>query len=225
MLMLLLACADLPSEPPVPPSRPNRFDTAIDDGPPDFLLGQEGGGRAPTIVSANISNKLTSTREARLKVAVKDPDGDRTSTRVDWYVNDIHIPGVSTTTLSPSHFNKGDRVHAVVEVSDGQNRRERKVDPVLVQNSPPKFITKKGDFRTVDGFQLEAADPDGDLLTWRIEDAPPGMGIDQTGRLRYSGQENAGGGAWSVKIIVEDPDGESIVWPLELNVNAGSDGG
>jgi len=223
MLLMMLACADLPAEPPAPPSRPNRFDTAIDEGPPEFLLGKDGGGRAPTIVTASI-NPLTSTREARIKVTVRDPEGDRTSTRVDWYVNDTHVSGVSGTTLSPSHFTKGDRVHAVVEVSDGQNRRERAVDPVLVQNSPPKFVTKRSDFRTIDGFQLEAEDPDGDLLTWRLEDAPPGMRIDQTGRLHYSGQEEAGGGAWSVKIIVEDPDGETIVWPLELNVDAGSGG-
>ena len=61
-------------------------------------------------------------------------------------------------------------------------------------------------------------------MTYRLEDPPPGMSINSEGVLRYSGGAGVGSGTYKTKIIVEDPDGEAIVWPLDVNVSAGSGG-
>ena len=50
------------------------------------------------------------------------------------------------------------------------------------------------------------------------------MSINSEGVLRYSGGAGVGSGTYKTKIIVEDPDGEAIVWPLDVNVSAGSGG-
>jgi hypothetical protein len=224
MLMLLLACSTWPEEPPPKPTALNRFDTAVDGGPSVFVAASgDGGGRPPIIQGARL-NKPTAKKAATLTVSAKDPEGGRVSTKIDWYVNDVRVSGENGASLSNSYFKKGDLISARIEASDGQNTSERKVDPIQVGNTAPSFVTKRSDFRTIDGFQVKAKDPDNDPLTYRLEDPPPGMSINSEGVLRYSGGAGVGSGTYKTKIIVEDPDGEAIVWPLDVNVSAGSGG-
>ncbi len=223
MLLLMIACADYPSEAPALPSQPNRMDTAVDNGPSVFVGGGDGGGKPPLIVKARIG-KATATRAAALTLEVRDPEGARTSTKVDWYVNDVRVTGETGNTLAPKFYKKGDTISARVEVSDGVNKRETEVAGVTVENSPPVFMTRRSDFRKIDGFELKVRDPDDDTLTFRLEDAPPGMTISQAGRLSYSGSTDGTGGRWSTKIVVEDPDGEAIIWPVDVDISAGSGG-
>ena len=223
MLLLWLACTNYPDEPPAARSTPNRFDTAIDDGPAEFVRSSESRGKGPIIQAARI-NPISGLQSASLNITAKDPGGGRISTRIDWFVNNERVTGQNGETLHPSHFEKGDVVSAKVTVSNGQKSTEKLVNGVTVGNSPPKFVTQRADFKTIDGFRLKVEDPDGDVLTYTLEDAPPGMSISSDGVLSYSGSTTGGGGSYSTRIVVSDPDGEAIVWPVDLSIEAGSGG-
>lgn len=223
MLLLWLACTTYPDEPPAARSKPNRFDTAVDDGPAEFVRTGGSRGKGPIIQAARI-NRLSGTQSAKLTVTARDPDGDRISTKIDWFVNNERVTGQNGDTLHPSHFVKGDVVSAKVVVSDGQNSTEKLINGVTVGNSPPTFVTRRSDFKTIDGFRLKVEDPDGDVLTYTLEDAPPGMSISSDGVLSYSGSNSGTGGSYSTRIVVSDPNGESIVWPIDLSIQAGSGG-
>jgi len=67
-------------------------------------------------------------------------------------------------------------------------------------------------------YQVSAADPDGDALEFRLEQAPAGMGIDQSGLITWvPGAE----GAETIEVVVADPDGLEDLQGFVVTVAAG----
>lgn len=221
-LLSLLACVDRPDGPP-PPHLPPSVDTAVfeplqeaaDEGRPN---------RRPRLTTFELGPEvITSTTDAIAKVKANDPDGGMATTRVRWLVNGEAVPGQRSNSLSHTWYQRGDRLQVEVEVSDGIDAFTSRSEQRVVENSPPSIEMPKGGFQgNPDGLQLLASDPDGDTLSYRIEDGPPGMTIDRSGVIHFSGAPDpAAAGTFNAKIIAEDTVGAYAVWPLTLTLTPG----
>jgi len=84
-----------------------------------------------------------------------------------------------------------------------------------VHSTPEQFITPGLVFR----YDVNATDPDGDTLTYRLSSAPLGMAIDTLGRVTWS-TSIADIGTHSITIEVTDPFGASTSQNFELIVSA-----
>jgi hypothetical protein len=86
-----------------------------------------------------------------------------------WFVNDGEVGGVSSETLAPGNFKKGDAVR--VEVGPANARA---VSPtIVVANTPPRVTSASADLRAEPTatiyLHMAADDVDNDPLTYRYE--------------------------------------------------------
>ena len=88
------------------------------------------------------------------------------------------------------------------------------------------MLTKPGSLGNLDGTTIRAVDPDGDSLRYFLEEAPPGLSIDEKrGVLRYASSMNSdASGTFRTRIVAEDPDGARVIFPLTLQVTPGQSG-
>ncbi len=148
------------------------------------------------------------------EVAAEDGEGDPILLEYEWERNgEIVSTGTSASELDTEGFGKGDLISVVVTPSDIYGKGEGQTSsPILLHNRPPE-ITSTPSFSQESGqysYQVEASDPDGDELTYSLEDAPPEMVIEpKTGVVRWTAPENAKG-AVSVRVIVSDGDAQSF---------------
>lgn len=164
--------------------------------------------------------------DIRARWTAKDPDGDRVKIDIVWYVNGDKLSGEEKKVLKAGKFKKNDKVYVEITASDGQKETVDESDPIIIANSPPEIELPRFGIDKIDGFQVKATDPDDDKLTFRLEEAPPGMSITGTGRLSFEGSnEQTEGGTFPTRIVVEDPDGEFAAWELQLTLNPGKGGG
>jgi hypothetical protein len=136
--------------------------------------------------------------------SVTDPEHQDITLEYEWSINGNKVLDVTRERLPSDRIVKGDTVAVKVVASDGSDSSERVSDPLKVVNSPPEFKTGPHDVKSLDGFQFQAEDADGDPLTWRMEGQPAGMTLSPKGRLAYKGTEDEPGGTYKVAIIVED---------------------
>jgi len=224
MFALLAGCEEPPPPPPIKlPDRP-ALDTGaaapvaiIDDAP---ASGEKN--RRPRLRELSLLPAAPKTAtDIKLKYKALDPDGDPTDVDIEWYINGERLRGFEKRILNHEHFEKGDEVHAVVEVDDGNLKVTRETDKLTIQNTPPEIILPRGKPSKLDGFRIKATDIDDDSLTFRIEEAPPGLTIDNKGVLHFKGSmESTEGGLYPTRIIVEDGGDEYAAWEMKLTLNA-----
>ena len=91
-----------------------------------------------------------------------------------------------------------------------------------LQNRPPEITSTPGTTGYVGKdytYQVEARDPDGDLLTYTLEEAPAGMAIDsQTGLITWKPTAEMADQTFTVKILVEDGYGGSATQEYQITV-------
>lgn len=225
MLLTLfqLACVEKPDGPPAMPTTPNTMDTAgvvYEDAPQ-----VEGRNAPPKFTSVQCTGATDGNTAATVRYQAVDPEGERVRVRVDWFVNGERIPNETNDSLPARFFEKGDEVVAELEASDGYNDVTRRCDPAGVGNLPPTIQMRGMRLDSLDGLQVNGSDPDGDPLTWSIEDAPAGMTIDAEGVLHWSGTTQAEAGDYRPRVIAEDPAGEQAIWEFSVSVAAGVEGG
>ncbi len=215
--LVLLACST-PSHQPGPeagpPAAPGRAE-------PQAIAAPD---RGPVIERIAILPALP-TADADLTVAieVRDPDGDPVEVDPQWWVDDRPLPRERGRTLARGRFRKGDVVQVAVEASDGQLTTLGRSPRVRIRNSPPSILNRTRDLERLDGYRIRAEDPDGDVLSFQLDDAPPGLSIDPaSGFLRWRGSETQGAGTYRVGIRVQDPDGAFARWTFGLALEAGS---
>ena len=84
--------------------------------------------------------------------------------------------------------------------------------PVIISN-PPGAIA----FGKTYQYDVQAFDPNGDALSYTLNNAPQGMTIDELGRIRWSG---ANPGSYTAEVVVADTRGAQAIQRLDLNVVA-----
>ena len=214
---LHLACVEKPDGPPPLPTRANTMDTAGGAAEVAVDYGDDRN-NPPKFTFVKCTGATDGETAARVEYGVSDPEDGRVKVRIDWYVNDKRVPEQTSDSLPARFFVRGDKVLARLEASDGQNEITRDCDPAVVDNHTPVIDTRHMDLSQLDGLQVEGSDPDGDPITWSIEDGPPGMTIDADGVLHWDGSPDAEAGTFKPRVIAEDPSGERATWKFTVDV-------
>lgn len=92
---------------------------------------------------------------------------------------------------------------------------------MTIPNAPPSISSKPPEAFTALEYlyPVQAVDPDGDKLSYRLEDGPEGMSIDETGKASWN-LAGAKPGEFPVKITVEDTDGGKATQSFTINLGA-----
>ncbi len=161
-----------------------------------------------------VPREPVATDRLRAVVSCRDPDGDRVYLRYTWRVNG-EIAGQDEVLDEP--LKKGDMVLIKVVCSDGKLSSEL-TDSVVVSNSPP--VAKLAGQRMegdVYRAEIEAEDPDGDPLSFRLVKGPPGMRIEGRGLLIWKVPKGVSG-EFPVEVMVSDPDNASAIVSFSIRV-------
>ena len=154
-----------------------------------------------------------------------DPDGDSTREEVFWTVNGKDLISEKGRTLRRKNIKKGDEIIATLVVNDGILKNQQSVKTV-VENAPPQWLKDPRNLTQVDGYTVEAVDPDGDPVTYRLEGAPDGMTIltlGNVGKIAYKGSTREPGGDYTVRVIAEDSDKALVQWSFSIQLTPGSE--
>jgi hypothetical protein len=137
---------------------------------------------------------------------VSDVDGDDVVLRVKWFVNEEEVS--AEEVLSGSKIKAADKVYADVTPFDGTDEGlPLGSDYIIVQNSPPAFITMPFSSNNSDkdgGFEVK--DPDGDNIDLLLEEGPPGMRLEGA-RLVWEIPEVEKDTSFTVKVKARDERG------------------
>jgi hypothetical protein len=150
-----------------------------------------------------------------------DADGDDIRWEYQWLVNDEPMVGQTTETLPRDRFRRGDRVAVQVTPSDDEARGEPYTPlAITIPNGAPQFVSRPP---TLTGaaeyaYQVQAVDPEGDSLRYRLVKAPDAMVIDSaTGMLRWP-LIGVTPGRKSVEIEIDDGQKGTASQTFELEI-------
>ena len=148
----------------------------------------------------------------RAVVEAWDPDGDPIRLRFRWWVNGKEVSGDSL--LLPGSFRGGTRITLQVVPSDPVGAGKAAVYEGVALNRPPRFVgterpTRKGDTLWI---PIRVEDPDGDSVTLKLVEAPPGFHLDTERGVIWGVLR---GGA-IIRIEARDPHGGKAWYQVNL---------
>ena len=223
MFLLLVACDSVPPLRDPVTFDPNSMDTMAPLAEVEEL--DESSNRRPRIQFVKIlPNNIYGDTPATVNFRAEDPEGAQINTSFQWYINGRKRIGQASRRLPHSFFSRGDKLTVELTVSDGENSVTRLSPEVEVKNSPPT-MELPGQITSLDGYRVQADDPDGDRLSYTLEDAPDGLTIDNNGELSYvASQDPTAGGDYNMTITATDTSGDSVSLPLSITVTPGQEG-
>lgn len=156
-----------------------------------------------------------------VKAQAMDKDNDRVRILYRWYINGVSAgEGEDMTTLD-SGYKRGDRVSVKIIPYDEESEGLFIVREVEIGNALPevssyiKGVDKKTGMLLI---EVKASDPDGDALTYSLQDAPAGMNIDsKTGLIKWKVPEDTSG-AVPVQVEVDDGNGGTTLYSFEITI-------
>ena len=165
----------------------------------------------PSISSVEFESPVLATGQGLTVVPVaEDRDGDLIHYHYKWIINGTLIEEVLDSTLPRQLMKKGDEVILAVTPYDdfgagatfqGLSFYIPNAAPIIVSQPPPLVSNHYV-------YHVEASDPDGDDLDYRLVQGPVGMAIDEkTGIVSWTVDQNTSLGDFDIEIIVEDPEG------------------
>jgi hypothetical protein len=136
-----------------------------------------------------------------------------------WRVNEETVPESDSHILA-FQTKRGDRIEVAVFVGTSREEiRARRAD-VVVDNAPP-LVKKVEDHLASDGTyvaRLVASDPDGDEVTLKVQQGPPGMVLDSASKeLRWAVPEGTTG-TFPVEIMATDSAGANMVFSYAVTI-------
>lgn len=182
--------------------------------------------RPPQVKGATFTPAApTAQDELKVKVDAIDPDSDYVELSYLWLINGRQNPALRRDTVKAGELRKGDEVSVEVTARDQEGNESKFTSPtVTVVNAPPVFSSDPRLLTQLDGYQVEARDPDKELLTYSTSGGPDGLSIDaRTGVLKYKGSTSEKGGHYSIVVKVDDGDGGTAEWRLEVDISPGSE--
>jgi len=188
------------------------------------------GNTAPLIRAFYLApeGEITPGQEVTAAPQAADPDGDALEYEFEWVLNGQRVRGAEQAVFATERLKRGDRLQALVRVSDGEAWSPVAESMTLtLANRAPVFMGAP-EIRGAGGSvstQLAAEDPDGDRsLRFRLLSGPAGMTVDPvTGRLAWRPGQDAVG-THAVEVAVADPQGAESAMRFELNVSGGGTG-
>ncbi len=150
-----------------------------------------------------------------------DPDGDDITWEYQWIRNDDEMPGETSALLRGDRYRRGDHITVRVTPSDAIDRGEPYTPAaVTVPNAAPAFVSRPPGLKASPEYlyQVQAADPDGDQIQYRLVKAPGGMIVDAaTGSIRWP-LKGMTPGRHAVEIEINDGQGATASQPFELEL-------
>ena len=116
---------------------------------------------------------------------------------------------------------RGDRVGVKVTPVEGDKPGQARFLDVLINNMPPQVTESKQ--VSFDGktfvYQVKGTDPDGDTVSYALEDAPAGMTINsQTGLITWPIKENDYGEK-IFKVRIDDGKSGTAIHPVKVDIS------
>jgi hypothetical protein len=182
--------------------------------------------RPPQINGATFTPaKPTAHDEIKVKVDAIDPDSNYVELSYLWLINGRQNPALRRDTVKAGELRKGDELSVEVTARDQEGNESKYTSPAItVVNAPPVFSSDPRLLTKLDGYKVEARDPDKELLTYSVSGGPEGLAIDAgSGTLKYKGTTSEKGGHYSIVVKVDDGDGGTAEWRLEVDISPGSD--
>ncbi len=137
--------------------------------------------------------------------------------RYEWTKNGQPVEGGGD---SVSGFKRGDRIIVKITPYLGEMIGLPRMLSTEIKNSTPKVTEDKQVVfeGNIMRYQVKAIDPDGDKLTYALEDAPQGMTIDSaTGLVQWPVKDDFSGNV-SFKVKISDGNKGEISYALSTNV-------
>jgi hypothetical protein len=171
----------------------------------------------PEIVSVKLkpsSPKVDDVIKAEVLVS------DDASAAYQWALNGKPLE-ISENSLSLREFKRGDKISLTVTPMIGNQEGGPVTVFTYIFNSPPKIVSHIKDSRYKDSnfiYEIRAADPDGDQLSYSLKSSLPGMIINpSTGMITWPVPPDFQGQAFFT-VSVSDGNGGETIQNLSLNI-------
>jgi hypothetical protein len=154
-----------------------------------------------------------------------NPPGPQDAIFFEWLINGVIVGGETAPTLSRTHFKKGDTISVKVydhPPTDSTRGILGTSNTISVVNSPPMIepvhasnLLEGGRYETT----IVAKDPDGDSVSFALEQGPEGMTLDpKSGLLRWVPPKEM---RQPVHIVIAASDDEGLESRLSFDFLAG----
>ncbi len=176
---------------------------------------------APRVTKVTLKPGQPTVRdEIRAVPEARDPDGDYVTFTYRWFVNGRQLLGQISEVLPAGEARHGDTVQVEVVPHDprGNEGDPFRSETITVRNSPPELLERLSPGMSIDGYRMKVEDPDGDPITFRLENAPPSMHIDPDGTIRWTPSASDKPGLYKVTMVASDDQGASVtvVFPAKV---------
>jgi hypothetical protein len=159
--------------------------------------------------------------QLEVKVEATDPDADPIHIVFRWWRNGVVVKEGEEPTLDTNGFSNTDQVIVEAIARDRKTAgKAMKSGKLLTSNSRPSITSTPTvpSAGTQFEYRVQAVDPEGDPLSYRLETAPAGMVIDETtGHIRWPTAQ-APAGTHHVRVVVEDAGGGRAFQEFDLNI-------
>lgn len=149
--------------------------------------------------------------DIELDVTGADADGDDIVFLYQWFCNGTQIDPIDGPKLPGDRFSRGDRISFLVVPFDGMNEGPPyQGRAITIPNAPPVFISSPPlqFLSNTYSYQAQAEDPDGDEITYALENPPSAMTIDsKTGQINWN-LTVLPAGVYRINIIADDGQGQ-----------------
>jgi hypothetical protein len=196
----------------------------VTEGPPFRSVPASVANTPPIISNVDVEfDHQAQGRRVMANVDVVDRDQDSVSLKYRWRKNETVLKEGEDNTLDTAGLTAADTMQVDVTASDGNPDGSSTVSQhFALSNSAPTILSSPS--RSATGgaydYQVKASDPDGDPITYKLEESPPGMSIgEQTGQIRWNAPPDAYG-TYRIKVVAQDDRGGFAAQEFELSIAA-----
>jgi hypothetical protein len=204
-----------------------RDDTvSVEVGTKDFgaQISVSIGNSPPRVVDiSSTPAEIYSGTDITVAPVAEDADDDSVDFTYQWLINGEADPVLTEATLAGDKFTKGDTVQVLIVPNDffaDGPTYESYAQPIpnaspRITSEPPQGITSL-DYR----YQVEVSDPDDSTFTYRLDEAPEGMTIDENSGLIEWPLTDVAPGDYTITIITADSEGVETAQGYLLSLGA-----
>lgn len=176
----------------------------------------------PKIMSASTFMGTKGRPEIFVNVKSADADGDPITYSYRWFKNGQPIDGANGAELDPTLTGRGDRIHAEIVATDGEESTPAYAsEAIVIENHAPRISSTPAGPTPTDvtfHYKVVADDADADPLTYELIAAPAGMSVDDEGNVVWvlpTPEEREG--KHTIQIKVSDPNGGAAIQQFSLS--------
>jgi hypothetical protein len=153
----------------------------------------------------------------------EDADGDSVDFTYQWLINGEADPVLTLATIPGDKFTKGDTIQVLIVPNDFfEDGPTYKSYAQLIPNASPRIVsTPPQGITSLDyNYQVEVSDPDDNIFTFRLDEAPEGMSIDENSGLIQWSLADVEPGDYTIAIIAADAEGVETAQEYSLSLGS-----